>query len=214
MNRLANSLQGQHIHVRLIIAGSDLITANDRNTIDYAIFRLRDICMAAGIGVGRVTWDLRTAANSSGHATVTSSADIDNAGHDLTADGDFVPVVLPANMNVTTTSGTSVIETLGRSPQPGPCSPRTGTGMRSVVVDIEGERTGRTLAHEIGHYLGAVANTATGHPDPHDNSLMTQSRSVTSGNPFDAVSVNSSDRTTMLGHCVIRPGIPPDLIGP
>ncbi|MFD7917156.1 hypothetical protein ACFV30_41885 [Streptomyces sp. NPDC059752] len=188
--------------MRLIVAGSDLITANDRQVIDYAVFRLRDIYSAAGIGVGRVTRDLRTAANSQGHATVNSSADLDATGRDLTADGDFVPVVIPANMNVSETRPDgSVFVTSGRSPRPGPCSPRTGTGMRSVVIDIVGEETGRTLAHEVGHYLGAP------HPSPADNSLMTQTGSVTSGNAFNAVGINAADVTRMRGHCTIRPAL-------
>ena len=36
---------------------------------------------------------------------------------------------------------------------------------------------------------------------------MTQTGSVTSGNPFDAVAINAGDRTTMLHHCTIRPGL-------
>jgi hypothetical protein len=188
--------------VRLIVAGSDLITANDREIIDYAVFRLRDIYSAAGIGVGRVTRDLRTAANSAGHATVSSSTDIDDTGNDLTADGNFVPVVIPANMNVTTTNPNGTVSVvLGRSPRPGPCSPRTGDGMRSAVIDIIGEETGRTLAHEVGHYLGAE------HPSPADNSLMTQTGSVPSGNPFDAVGITAAQATTMRGHCTIRAGL-------
>lgn len=204
LNRFAQLLKGQHFHVRLIVAGSDLLSANDGAVIDYAVFRLRDIYSAAGIGVGRVTWDMRAAASSAGHATVNTSDDLDQTGHDLTADGDFVPVVIPANMNVSTINPDgSVFVVYGRSPTPpGPCSPRTGAGMRSSVIDIVGEETGRTLAHEVGHYLGAK------HPSPADNSLMTQTGSVTSGNAFSAVSINAADKTTMLGHCTIRPGLP------
>jgi hypothetical protein len=204
LTRFAQLLRGQHFHVRLIVAGSDLLTANDRDVVDYAVFRLRDIYSTAGIGVGLVTRDLRTAANSAGHATVSTNADITATGRDLTADGDFVPVVLPANMNVTTTNpdGTVTI-TLGMSPVPGPCSPRTANGMRSAVVDINGEGTGRTLAHEVGHYLGA------NHPSTPDGNLMAQTGAVQAagGDPFVAVAIIATDRATMLGHCTIRPAL-------
>jgi hypothetical protein len=195
-------LRHTHFHVRIIIAGFDLLTANDQAAIDYAVFRLRDIYVRNEIGIGRVTFERRTAANSLGHATVTSSADIDSAGHDLTADGDFVPVVIPVNMNVTTVnpSGTVTV-TLGRSPIGGPCSPRRETGMNSAVVDIAGEEMGRTLAHEIGHYLGAR------HPATAGTDLMTQTGSA-GADPFNAVNIVTADRSTMRGHCTIHNAIP------
>jgi Metallo-peptidase family M12B Reprolysin-like len=197
-----HGLRRAHFHVHLIIAGSDLLTANDRRTIDYAVFRLRDTYFRSGIGVGRVTRDPRTAANSGGHATVTSSADIDSTGHDLTADGDFVPVVIPANMTVTTTTPAGTVEvTVGRSPVRGPCSPRKETGMNSAVVDIEGEEMGRTLAHEIGHYLGAD------HPKTSGTDLMTPTIDA-GADPFNAVNIVDADRFTMREHCTIHNAIP------
>jgi hypothetical protein len=190
-----------HFDVHLIFAGSDLLTTADHDAINYAIFRMRTIYYANGIGVGRVSWQMLTVANSSGHATVTTEADIASTGTDLTADGAFVPVVIPANMNVTTTAADgSVSVTLGKSPVRGPCTPRNGTGMRSAVVAIAGEGTGRSLAHEVGHYLGAP------HPGTADNSLMTQTGSVTSGDPFNAVTINNDDRKTMVGHCAMKAG--------
>jgi hypothetical protein len=184
------------------VAGSDLLTQNDQDVIDYAVFRLRDIYSAAGIGVGLVTRDPRTAANSAGHATVNTQADLTATATDLTADGDLVPVIFPANMNVTTTNPDGTITmTLGLSPVRGPCTPRTGSGMRSAVVDIAGELSGRTLAHEVGHYLGASHPTGP----PGDN-LMAQTGTVAS--PFTAVTITPADRTTMLSHCTIRTGLP------
>ena len=202
LKRFIGLLRGLHFHLHIIVTGSDLLTSNDRDVIDYGVFRLRDIYSAAGFGVGVVTRELRTAANSSGHATVSSDADIEATLHDITADGDFIPVVIPANMNVSNINPDGTVNpVLGSSPRPGPCSPRNEPGARSFIVDIEGEKIGRTLAHEAGHYLGVA------HPAAADNSLMTQSRSVTSGDPFNAVTINSADRATMLTHCVIRNGL-------
>ncbi|HEY8766184.1 MAG TPA: hypothetical protein VIP09_02800 [Dehalococcoidia bacterium] len=203
--RFAQLLRGRHFHVRLIVAGSELLTNNDQDVLDYAVFRLRDIYAANGIGIAFVTRDLRTSANSAGHAAVNTSADIDNAGHDLTADGDFVPVVVPASMNVTENNPDGTVNvTLGRSPAPGPCTPRTKEGMNSAVVDISGETTGRTLAHEVGHFLGAKhPATARG------GNLMAQTGAVPAGDdPFFATVINNPDRETMLGHCTIRHAIP------
>jgi hypothetical protein len=198
-----HGLRRAHFHVHLIIAGSDLLTDNDRRTIDYAVFRLRDIYFRSGIGVGRVTRENRTAANSLGHATVTSSADLDSTGHDLTADGDFVPVVIPANMTVTTINPDGTVFTVfGRSPKPpGPCTPRKETDMNSAVVDMVDEEMGRTLAHEIGHYLGAK------HPETSGTDLMTQTGSA-GADPFNAVNILDADRFTMREHCTIHNAIP------
>ncbi|MGY2119298.1 hypothetical protein ACW9HR_35855 [Nocardia gipuzkoensis] len=201
LNQFIQGLRGQHFQVRLIIAGSNLLSSSDYETVDYAVYRLRDICSGANIGVGRVTWQLLTEANSQGHATITTSAEVRQAGVDITADGDFIPVVIPAIMDVTRTVNGVRVQLNGLSPIAGPCEPRTGPGMRSIVIDIVGEETGRTLAHEVGHYLGAGERT------PADNSLMTQTHQVTSGDPFNAVAIHAADRATMLAHCTINPGL-------
>jgi hypothetical protein len=75
--------------------------------------------------------------------------------------------------------------------------------MRSSVVDINGEGTGRTLAHEVGHYLGA------NHPSTPDSNLMAQTGTVqaTGRDPFLAVTIIATDKTTMLGHCAIQPAL-------
>jgi Metallo-peptidase family M12B Reprolysin-like len=202
INQFVRLLRGKHFHVRLIPAGSDLLTDNDRDVIDYAVFRLREIYSAAGIGIGLVTQEDRTAANSAGHAVVRSDSDIDKTGHDIFADGNFVPVAIPADMNVTVTNPDhSVTITLGRSPVKGPCSPRKESGMNSAVVDFSGEEGGRTLAHEVGHFLGAE------HPSSNaGTNLMIQTGSV-SGDPFLATTIIASDKTKMLNHCTINPGL-------
>jgi hypothetical protein len=124
-------------------------------------------------------------------------------GHDITADGDFVPVILPAYMNVTITNldGTVTVA-LGLSPTSGPCSPRTGSDMSSSLVDSR-EAGGRGLAHEVGHYLGAS------HPVAPANNLMAQESWVRNAgrDPFMATTITESDRAIMKNHCVMRSGL-------
>jgi hypothetical protein len=197
-------LRGEHFHVQLIVTGSDLLSENDTRVLDYDIFRLRDIYTTAEIGIGIVSWDLRTMQNSSGHAVVKTADDITATGHDITADGDFVPVVIPADMNVTIVNpdGTVTVA-LGLSPTSGPCSPRTSSGMNSSVVDFAGESGGRALAHEVGHFLGAE------HPATPGMSLMTQDAVVRNvgGDPFTATMILENERIIMRKHCVMRPGL-------
>jgi hypothetical protein len=197
-----HGLRRAHFHVRLLIAGTDVITSNDWRVLEYAVYRLRDIYTTNGIGVGRITFAGFTAAMSLGHDVVTSDTELPTTGHDLTENGDFIPVVLPASMNVTTVNPDgSVTVTLGLSPVPGPCSPRRSAGMNSSVVDIAGEETGRTLAHEVGHNLGCD------HPATPGATLMTQTGSAV-GDPFNAISIIGEDLTTMRAHCTMNNAIP------
>jgi len=204
VNQFVRLLRGKHFHVQLIVTGSDLLSENDKKVLDYDIFRLRNIYSAAEIGIGIISWDLRTAQDSSGHAVVRTADDITTTGHDITAEGDFVPVVLPADMNVTVVNpdGTVTIA-LGLSPTSGPCSPRADSGMNSSVVDFAGEPGGRALAHEVGHYLGAS------HPVTPGMSLMAQDAAVRNagGDPFTATMILENERTIMRKHCVMRPGL-------
>ena len=156
INQFVKLLRGKHFHVRLILAGSDLLSDNDRDVIDYAVFRLREIHSAAGIGIGIVQEPL-TAINSAGHAVVRNIADIDSTGHDITADGNFVPVVIPADLNVTVTNpdGTVTVE-LGKSPIKGPCSPRKETGMNSAVSDFSVADGGRMIDHLLPQFPSII----------------------------------------------------------
>lgn len=205
MSQFIRLLRNRHFHVRLIVTGSDLLNVNDRKALDYDVFRLRDIYSAGEIGIGIVSWDLRTARNSGSRAIVRTADDMAATGHDITADGDFVPVVLPADMNVTVANPDgSVTVALGLSPTSGPCSPRVSDGMNSSVVDFAGETAGRVLAHEVGHYLGAS------HPATADNNLMAQEAAVRNagGDPFNATLITANDRAIMKNHCVMRRGLP------
>ena len=70
VNQFVRLLRDKHFHVQLIVTGSDLLSENDKKALDYDIFRLRNIYSAAEIGIGIISWDLRTAQDSRGHAVV------------------------------------------------------------------------------------------------------------------------------------------------
>jgi hypothetical protein len=193
-------LRDANFDVTLILAGSDAMTVADEQVIDYAVWRLREIYSEAGICVRLVHRDPRLVADSLGHDMVFTSDEIIDTGHDLTVDGDRLPVVLPADMNVTRTKNGKIETTLGQSPIKGPCGHRDEDGQNSAVVMVNGEETARTLAHEIGHYLGCE------HPATAGSDLMTQTGKAVS-DAFEAVSIVASDRAKMRDHCAMQPGM-------
>ncbi|MCM3923883.1 hypothetical protein ND748_19695 [Frankia sp. AiPs1] len=199
-----STLRGSNFDVTLILAGSDVMTKSDATVIDYAIYRAREIYADAGFCLRRVGRDPRTVANSLGHDDITSSDELGKTNKDLTVDGDTLPVVLPANMSVTEVdaAGHVVSATLGQSPVAGPCGHRDAASNSSVVM-INGEETARTLAHEMGHFLGCS------HPATAGTNLMAQTGTIqaTGADPFDAVTIVDPDRTLMRKHCVMHAGM-------
>lgn len=189
------ALNGPHFDLTLILAGADTMTEKDSAVIDFAVHRTREIYATAGVGVRLVRRDKRAAGVAGGHDTISTSAEIDQASRELTVDGRIVPVVFPAFMSVTNADGSV---TLGRSPVEGQCGdrdPQATEGMNSAVVAINGEETGRTLAHEVGHFLGCS------HPETASTTLMTQTGSVASGDPYNAITIDPGDLQKMRDSC-------------
>jgi hypothetical protein len=198
-----NSLRGDFFDVTLILTGSDLMTTTDATVIDYSVYRAREIYANAGFCLRLVRSDRRLVADSLGHDDITSSAELTATNKDLTVDGDSLPVVLPASMSVTQTDAAGNVSTiLGQSPISGPCG-RRDTNSNSSVVMINGEETARTLAHEMGHFMGC------NHPASAGTNLMAQTGAIQAagGDPFTAVDIVDSDRTTIRKHCVMHGGM-------
>ena len=203
MRGYVKSLRSRYFDITLILAGSDAMSTADAAVIDYAIYRAREIYAAAGFCLRLAHRDPRTLAQSLGHDDITSADELSATEKDLTVDGDTLPVVLPANMSVTEKNPDGTIgAVLGRSPVGGPCRHRD-TGANSSVVMINGEEMARTLAHEMGHFMGCE------HPSVPGTNLMAQTSAIqaTGADPFDAVTIIDPDRTTMRGHCVMHEGM-------
>lgn len=188
-------LQQPHFHLDVTAVGSDNFTAAMNNSVDYSIFKIRNIYAQVGVGVGRVVHRRVLAANAQGLDVITTDAEVETITDTFAVDGDSINVLIPASMSVP--SGTGIL--LGRSALPGPCEEKDDKGLNGSVTGPWGsEQMARTFAHEVGHYLDLS------HQNSVPDNLMCQSGQANSTR--NSILLDSDQGEEIKEHCLIQPG--------
>ena len=200
LSEQARLLQGKHVHVNLIRVGIENFTDAHERELDRAVQRMRAIyaVSAVRLGIGRVRRYYITEAQAQTMNNFLSELLDDNAKEitdKYTVFNDAIDVFFVLKWG-------DEFDVLGRSDTNGSCDKTYDLFyMTGCVVSIETSpaRTARTLAHEVGHYLGL------GHESLPYN-LMTQGGTVKEYGiqPEDAVQLNSVQGSTMRSHCFVK----------
>ena len=204
----ARRLRGKHIHVNLIRVGVENFTLADEQELDFAVLKLREIYAQDNVrlGVGRVLRCFIPEAQAETLAIFNSvivansqTGDLTDAfsGPDGALDAFFV-------LDITTSL-------LGRSDVDGDCDKSYDVlYMTGSVISMESTpaQTARTLAHELGHYLGLSHTGGLGSGD-FPFSLMTKTGDIADKTkPLDSVYVSAEEGANMRDHCFVNPGCP------
>ena len=190
-----NRLHQPHFHLDVTAVGSDNFSDAMNNSVDYSIFKIRNIYAQVGIGVGRVVHRRVLAANAQGLDVITSDGDVEAITDTFAVDGDSINVFIPVSMNVPSDTGTL----LGRSANPGPCEEKDDKGLNgSVTGPWASEQMARTMAHEVGHYLDLE------HRNSEPDNLMCQSSGANSTR--DSILLDSDQEDEIKRHCLMQPG--------
>lgn len=188
-------LKDDHFHVNVIKVGSDLFSDSDHEEVDYGIYKLRNIYDNVSIGVGRVLQLGIAQTDARGFDDITSDDEVTDVTNTWYVDNDGIDLFIPFTLNVPSGSGSL----LGRSPRPGPCEDKDDKGMNGAVTGVWGdEQTARTLAHELGHYLGLK------HRNGSPTNLMAQSSVASSTR--NSVVLTSSQGNSADDHCLVDDG--------
>jgi hypothetical protein len=196
-----------HFHVNLVWIGSDQFLDPDKDDLDLAIITVRDIYASHGFGIGRVQhWGVRTV-DADGLDTPTKKRDLRQITQNWTIDNDGIDVFVPHNMNVGRAGKGGI---LGLSPVGGTCDNKDKTtGLSGSVINLSGpacgrykrhavSQTGRTMAHELGHYLGLF------HRNGRAGNLMCQTAKA--NNSCSATHLIAHQTENISNHCAMKPG--------
>lgn len=183
-------MAGDHFHVNIIRVGINLFSAGEVDDLDHAVYKTRNIFKTRNLGLGRVDhWDV-TSGESDGLHIIANADDAEELTGDWSVGNDGVDVFIPHSITASF---------VGLSPRPGPCD-KDGKGMTGAVSDkVRGpDRTARTFAHEIGHYLGLE------HRNSSPTNLMAQTQFAS--NVRTSVLMTSGQGSTVRGHCSVDDG--------
>lgn len=147
-------LQNRHVHMNIILVGTETYSAADISEVDAAIQFTRDSYAQVNLGVGRILWFNIPVSQSRGREDIGSDDEAETLTDEWTVDNNALDIFI-----VQTYAGT----TIGLSRVDGPCN-KDAKGMDGSVVAIESSvnTTGFVLAHEAGHYLGLDHSRSSG----------------------------------------------------
>jgi Metallo-peptidase family M12B Reprolysin-like len=201
-------LEGKHIHVNVILVGSDAFTSSHFRYVDVAIFDTRRIYSAVGLGVGRVLWFEIPVSMAAGHDEIDSDSEACALTNSWTVHNNGLDVFVVRN--AWTDGGESHD---GISDQGASCDKDASESFSGSVVSLHGSSSGIVMAHELGHDLGLH------HIDDLDLDDVDEAAEVAeltvsqvSNLMFPAPKVslaeklNSEQVATIMEHCLIQPG--------
>lgn len=142
-------LQGRLIHLNLILTGIDPADTSKRTTIDNAVHRMRTTYAQANIGVGRIMYFELSSELANGYDIISSDSEAEDLTNEWTVHNNGLDVFI-VNSSWTDSGSTH----LGISPVTGPCNKDDNDGFSGSVISLSGFQPWKTLAHELGHYLG------------------------------------------------------------
>ncbi len=191
-------LKQTHFHLNIIRVGTDandLMEADDEQNLDCAVQLTRDIYAAVGIGIGRVErWWMIPLADNTGFEVIDDECEaeelVDAYGvHKGGVDCFFVRVIMNS------------LGFIGVYPG----------GSDGIVVEAREESfdgTARTMAHELGHFLGldTGGTDGNGHQNNTPTNLMAQTK-IPQGAGISllaATQLNSAQVATLKGHDLMK----------
>jgi reprolysin-like metallo-peptidase family M12B len=195
-------LRGRHFNLNVITVGSDQFTDADHIEIDYGLFKLRNVYRPVSLGVGRILHWIIPTTDAAGLDSPTTEGELEDLTADWTVRNDGIDLFIPHNMAIPSNGGMI----LGKSAIDGPCD-KDAKGMTGSTCGLWGsEQTARTMAHELGHYLGLSHNHGDACPTTTaaQNNLMAQSRCALSVR--NSVLLTASQGTDMRDHCSTKGG--------
>lgn len=200
-----NDVRGDHFHVNIIDVGFDNFTNNERYKVDYSIYRTRRIFRSVNLGLGRVERYFISAVDSNRRDDIGSPGEATDLTQEWTVPNNGMDVFLVDNISDPNFIGISNID--------GPCD-KDAKGRNGVIggeVNLQPETLAKTVAHEIGHYLGLSHNHGSNCPNSvsGQNNLMAQSRCAATGGDAGqraAMILTNGQGNDMRGHCFVKNG--------
>lgn len=206
---LMKGAKQKHIHLNIIQVGFDLLAGGATGldtafeTIDYALYRMRNIYGQVSLGVGRVQhWEI-SSADAAGMDNLGSEDEADELIAAWSVPNDGVDAFVVRNISDDFVGKASAI--------PGVCDKEDSEdGVVAGEIGRTGDDFARTFSHEIGHHLKLKHNHGA-KPDCPDttngcNNLMAQTRCANNcgGGTRVAILLTSGQGSTMRAHCSVK----------